>query len=297
MIRSMTGFSRYMLENETQIITVEIKSLNHRYLEIMTKIPRQLNPIEIELKKYIRDSLHRGRIELFFNIENKESGQEEPQVNVDLAKQYQGCLELLIKNCNLDDTIELSHLLSFNQIFQRPVSADQEDIDIEKMRPDLISALDGALKHLISMREEEGKNLYTDIINRLNLIESYVLILQKRLPEVVSQHKIMLQERAQELFDQTIEPERLAQELVIFAGKLDITEEMIRTESHLKKLREMLNNNNNEAIGRKIDFLLQELFREVNTAGVKASDAEISQQTVEIKSELEKIREQVQNIE
>ena len=297
MIRSMTGFSRFIRENETQIITVEIKSLNHRYLEIMTKIPRQLNPIEIDLKKYTRSSLNRGRVEIYLNIESKESWEEEPQVNLDLAKQYHGCLQLLIKNCNLEEKVELSHLLSFSQIFQRQVSPDQEDIDPEKMRPDLISALDGALKQLISMREEEGKNLYNDIINRLNLIESYLMSLQKRLPEVVTQHKTVLQERAKELFDQTIEPERLAQEIVVFAGKLDITEEMIRTESHIKKLRDMLNNNGNEAVGRKMDFLIQEIFREINTAGVKASDAEISQQVVEIKSELEKIREQVQNIE
>ncbi|MGA1866960.1 MAG: YicC/YloC family endoribonuclease [bacterium] len=297
MIKSMTGFSRFIWDNEQYIITVEIKSLNHRYLEIIPKIPRQINPLELSLKKHVRDSLKRGRIELFINMENKENRAEEPQLNLDLAKQYYECLQSLIDNCKINGPIELSHLIAFNQIFQRQSNSDQEDIDLEKIQPYLISALDGALKNLIRMREEEGKNLYNDIIERIHTIESYIESFQNRIPEVITQHKIMLQERAKELFEQTIEPERLEQEIVIYAGKLDITEEIIRIGSHLEKLKNMLNSNDNEAAGRKMDFLIQEIYREINTTGVKALDAQISQNVVEIKSELEKIREQVQNIE
>lgn len=292
MIKSMTGFSRFVLDNERVTITVEIKSLNQRYLEVIPKIPRILNPFEIKIKEHIKSQIKRGRVEIYLALDTKDEPLEDVKLNLALAKQYHKCFHELTKNFNLGSNVDFLNFLNINDIIQR-----EENIDVEKLQPDILKALDEALCLLIEMRLAEGKDLYKDIMFHLARIDSYLSSIKERIPDVVVQHKIVLQEKAKVLFDRVIENDRLEQEMIMYAEKLDITEEIVRMDSHFKKLKELLNNNDEEAKGRKMDFLIQEIYREINTSGVKSQDANISQEVVEIKSELEKIREQIQNIE
>jgi uncharacterized protein (TIGR00255 family) len=289
----MTAYGRgeYHL-GDTQFIA-ETRSLNNRHLDIILRIPRNYQVLEKELKDKISSRIRRGRVEVSVQIEN--NGEEGPyslELNVHLVDSYIKILHQLAEQFDLDKKIQADSLLQMKDVLLfRP-----EAIDMDKLRPGFHHVVEQALDSLDMMRAKEGEAIEADFVKRLDLLENYVNEVDKRAPIVVEEYRKKLKDRIDHIIeDVALDESRLAQEVAFFAEKSDITEEIVRTRSHLKQFREYLSMD--DALGRRLDFLIQEINREVNTLGSKASDALISKGVVEMKAELEKLREQVQNVE
>jgi uncharacterized protein (TIGR00255 family) len=293
MIKSMTGYGRAESLLEGRKILVEIKSLNHRYLESSLRLPGALSPFELEIKKKISAGISRGKIELAVRadaniIPEKGAGWD---LNLPLLRNYHSLLCRIKEELNIKDDITLAQMTSFKDVF---VSLEENNIaDLWLMIEPL---LDEAITALTSMREKEGAILCRDLMARISMVQQLLEDMDFRLPQVIAAYQKRLTERVKELAgDTAIDESRLLQEVAIMAEKSDVTEEMVRFRSHIGQFTDMLQSD--EAVGRKIDFLIQEMGREINTIGSKSSDAEISRIVIEIKSELARIREQVQNLE
>jgi uncharacterized protein (TIGR00255 family) len=293
LIKSMTAYGRgeYHL-GDTQFIA-ETRSLNNRHLDIILRIPRNYQVLEKELKDTISSRIRRGRVEVSVQIEN--NGEEGPyslELNVHLVDSYIKILHQLAEQFDLDKKIQADSLLQMKDVLLfRP-----EAIDMDKLRPGFHHVVEQALDSLDMMRAKEGEAIEADFVKRLDLLENYVNEVDKRAPIVVEEYRKKLKDRIDHIIeDVALDESRLAQELAFFAEKSDITEEIVRTRSHLKQFREYLSMD--DALGRRLDFLIQEINREVNTLSSKASDTLISKVVVEMKAELEKLREQVQNVE
>ncbi|HHW47175.1 MAG TPA: YicC family protein [Clostridiaceae bacterium] len=292
MIRSMTGFGRGESQEEGKKFLVEIKTVNHRYFDIFIKIPRQLSFLEDKVREAVAKKLARGKIDIYITFED--SGENSTCVLIDeeLAKAYVEAVRLLRDRFGLADDISVSLLAKFPDILKVEKTEDDE----EKVWQLLKTALDSALESLVSMREAEGRELCLSLLERASYIESIVKKIEIRSPEVVKEYKQKLEDRIKELLQQNIIDEnRIAMEVAIFADRCSIDEEIVRLKSHLVQFRDTLDLD--QPVGRKLDFLIQEMNREINTIGSKASDLEITRNVIEIKSEIEKMREQVQNIE
>ncbi len=290
MIKSMTGFASGVVDHAGLNITLEIKSLNHRFLDIVTRLPRGFNSIDIKIRRYIKTLISRGRIEVSINIESANENFQLLKVDYNLAKQYLQCLSLLKEDLNILDNVSLQDILKFGDIIKY-----KEALSEDEMWPAIKGAIDIALEKLLDMRSQEGLLLRQDINTRLDWITGYLQIVSQRIPLSLREYRSNLQERLKEVFQIEIPDERLEQEMVLFADKSDVTEEMIRIETHIQQMKNLLNTEG--PVGRKMDFLVQELYRETNTLGSKASDIAITDNVVAIKSELEKIKEQIQNVE
>ncbi|MDO9558338.1 MAG: YicC/YloC family endoribonuclease [Syntrophales bacterium] len=294
MVRSMTGYGRAEAILDGQKMVVEIKSLNHRFLEISLRIPASLSALEMEIKKKIAEPLLRGKIEA--TIRRDAQGSTENghflALNLPLAQNYYNLLTQLKQSLNLKDDIRLEMIAAQKDVFL-PVEPSQ---DMTALWQRLAMVLDEALAGLMDMRRREGEILVRDLSARLDLMALLLNGIEAKTPRVVLEYQRRLTDRVREMTSGLmIDEARLSQEVAIFAEKSDITEEIVRFRSHLGQFQEMLNSE--DAIGRKVDFLIQEMNREVNTLGSKSSDADISRQVIEIKSELAKLREQVQNLE
>jgi uncharacterized protein (TIGR00255 family) len=277
----MTGYGRGLSGN----MKVEVRSFNHKNLDIHVSMPSYLYKYDVPIKKSIRGTLHRGRIEV--NVSRSEDSTAKVSINEELAKEYYQALLNLKKELSISGDIGVDILASYRDIFY--VEEEDETADID-------NALQGAIDELIKMRTEEGKTLMSDISGRLQILQSQITGIEERRDEFVSTAKEQLHERIKEfLEDVAIDESRLVQETAILMEKTDITEEIVRVKSHLKHFEEVLTSG--EAIGKKMDFLVQELRRELNTIGSKTRDYEISAHVVEMKHEVEKIKEQVQNIQ
>ncbi|PKM83742.1 MAG: YicC family protein [Firmicutes bacterium HGW-Firmicutes-13] len=287
---SMTGYGRGEADLEGISFLVEVRSVNHRYRDIFFRIPRELLILEEKMRQLISQKITRGRLEVFVTI--RESGDRGKKVEVDLhlAQGYYKALEELKNSFNLSDKITLKQISSFPDV-----------LNIQKEEalsywPVMEKALLEALKNLISMRQQEGENLKKDLNGRLEQIEMLLKEIQGKAPLVVDFYRQKLLDRlAQMLPKQEIDENRLLMECTLFAERSSINEEVVRLASHLGAFRKAINGGG--TVGRKMDFLVQELYREINTIGSKANDYQIARLVVEVKSELEKIREQVQNIE
>lgn len=294
MVRSMTGYGRAEAILDGQKMVVEIKSLNHRFLEISLRIPASLSAIEMEIKKKIAEPLLRGKIEV--TIRRDAQGSTENghflALNLPLAQNYYNLLTQLKQSLGMKDEIRLEMITAQKDIFL-PMEPSQ---DMMALWQRLAMVLDEALAGLIDMRQREGEILVRDLLARLDLMALLLSGIEAKTPRVVLEYQRRLTDRVREMTcGLMIDEARLSQEIAIFAEKSDVTEEIVRFRSHLGQFQEMLNSE--DAIGRKVDFLIQEMNREVNTIGSKSSDADISKQVIEIKSELAKLREQVQNLE
>jgi uncharacterized protein (TIGR00255 family) len=290
----MTGYGRAEAILDGQKMVVEIKSLNHRFLEITVRIPASLSSLEMEIKKKIAEPLLRGKIEV--TIRRDAQGSTENghflALNLPLAQNYYNLLTQLKQALGLKDDIRLEMIAAQKDIFL-PVEPSQ---DMTALWQRLAMVLDEALAGLMDMRRREGGILVRDLSARLDLMALLLSGIEAKTPRVVLEYQKRLTDRVREMTSGLmIDEARLSQEVAIFAEKSDITEEIVRFRSHLGQFQEMLNSE--DAIGRKVDFLIQEMNREVNTIGSKSSDADISKQVIEIKSELAKLREQVQNLE
>lgn len=291
MIKSMTGFGRGKYENEGRTYTVEIKSVNHKYSDINIRLPRFLNSVEDNIRKRINAEISRGKIDVFINFENFSSRGTSIKINKELAKEYLTQLKSLAEETNIDFNVSVIDVSKLPEILKLEDEEDEELISSE-----LMIAVDEAIKNFVKMRETEGTKLIEDIEKRIYLIEEKVKEITSFSSTFVEDYIAKLQERVNELLKPgTVDENRLMQEIVIFSDKSSIEEELTRLKSHISQFLNLIKQSS--PIGKKIDFLIQEINREVNTIGSKANCLEITNRVIEIKTEVENIREQIQNIE
>lgn len=293
MVKSMTGYGRGEAENEIHSIKVEIKAVNHRYNDISVRMPRHISYLEEKIKKMVKEQISRGKVDLYINLDYISESSTKIKVNIPLAKSYKFAFEELANELGLMDSVDLNDILNMSDVIEKEKIEVDEDLIWDLMK----KALDMALTDIVTMKEAEGQALKLDMKERLKLIENTVIDIEKRSPLVVKEYKEKLTQRIEALLEENMEvdEEKIAQEVVFFADKSNIDEELVRLKSHISQFLNILKES--EAIGRKLDFLIQEMNREINTIGSKANDMDISQDVVELKSEIEKIREQVQNLE
>ncbi len=294
MVKSMTGFGRSEYCDGKRNIIVEIKSVNHRYNDISIRMPKKYAFAEEKIKNLVKDTVKRGKVDVSVIVENITENDSNVQLNTMIAEQYYENLKILGEKFNLKDDIALSLIASLPDVLKLKPDVDDEEAIIKMMQ----IPVSDAVEKLDRMRSDEGRKLAEDIVLRGNIILDYVKRIEKRAPGVVSEYREKLHERINDLIgdNMVIDEERLAMETAIFADKCSITEELVRLNSHIIQLKSNVEKNY-EPSGRKLDFLVQELNREVNTIGSKANDLEITKMVVDLKSEIEKIREQIQNIE
>ena len=292
MVKSMTGFGRAQVETENMFVSVEMKSVNHRYFELYTRVPRTYSFLEEKIKSYLQSRVSRGKIECSVSIESLDSEDVVVKVNHTLAKAYVDALKELRDTYELRDDISAGTLSRFGDV----LAVHKGETDEDEIWNVVKGALEQATDKFVAMREREGEKLKDDICSRADTILSKVAFVEERSPETVKEYNEKLKQRITELLDgAAVDEQRILQEAAIYADKIAVDEETVRLRSHIDQLKSMFDEK--EAIGRKMDFLVQEINREANTIGSKASDFEINKTVVDIKAEIEKIREQVQNIE
>lgn len=292
-IKSMTGYGRGECIKDSYRIKVEIKAVNHRYNDISVRMPRHISYLEDSVKKLVKEEISRGKVDIYINLEYINESAIEVKVDIPLARSYKKELENLIKELDIEDNIKLNNLLNISEIVKTERKELDEDLIWDCVKEGMIIALE----NMLLMRGKEGQELKKDIISKLEIIESSIFHIVERAPFVVIEYKDKLKERIIDLLDNNIslDEDKINSEIAFFADKSSIDEEIVRLKSHIKQFHNILEEN--DPIGRKLDFLIQELNREINTIGSKANDVIISKYVVELKSELEKIREQIQNIE
>lgn len=288
----MTGFGRGETNSEKLKINIEIKSVNHRYCEIVPHMPRSMNVFEDRIKRVIQKKISRGRVDLYINVVKYGTDRVTVKVDEHLAASY------LLSVKELKDKMTLAGEVTVKELLQLPgvFSLEESEEDAEQWWPELEATLQQALAGLMDMRVKEGELLASDIKERIGRIAGFVNEIEQRSPVVVDEYRARLSQRLHDLLESgTMDPSRLDAEVVLLAERSSITEEIVRLKSHLRQLKDCLDLGT--PVGRKLDFILQELNREINTIASKSSDLAINSVAVEVKSELEKIREQVQNIE
>lgn len=299
MLKSMTGFGRGQYEDENFSVTVEMKTVNHRYNEVAIRLPRFLNPLEDKIRKSILKTVNRGRIDVFINADYTSSENCTLKVDKNLAAAYHKALQEVGSAIGLEElNINSAQEVMYISRCQDVINVKEGFFDVETVWPKVEQAVKEALQNLVAMRETEGGNIYGDFIYRADLIAEKLTQIEARSPKVVEEYQAKLTERLNNLLADhniTVEPERLLQEVAIFADRASITEEIVRLKSHIKQFKNIINSD--QPVGRKLDFLIQEFNREANTIASKANDYTLAQIVVEIKAEIEKIREQIQNIE
>ena len=292
MIRSMTGFGRGEATVDGRDITVEIKSVNHRYFEFNCRTTRGFGFLEEKLKSYIKERVSRGKIDMFVSLSQKEDTEAIVKINPSLARGYINALKKLSDEYGVKDDISVSTVSSYSDIFQVHKAPEDEEEVWNSVKP----VLDTALNNFITMRETEGEKMKADVMSRAKHILSIVDEIESRSPERVKEYEARLKERIEELLGSAdYDEQRVITEVAIFADKVAVDEETVRLRSHFDQLKNLMDGDGE--VGRKLDFIIQEMNREANTIGSKANDSNLSHMVVDIKAEIEKIREQIQNIE
>lgn len=293
MAKSMTGFGMGKYKDDKYNISVECKTINHKYLDVNPRLPRKVSFLEDRLRQLVKDYISRGRVDMFIKFDTVSSSGAKLVYDEDLAKQYFEILKRIKDGFDLKQEINPVEISKFPEIVSVTEAEDDEEILWNALR----EASEKALMSLSNMRKEEGTKLEKDIIERSNLLEKYIDDVERFSDTVVEDYRSRLNQRIGEILENPalVDEARLAQEVAIYADKSSITEEIVRFRSHINQLRNTIVND--DSIGRKLDFLIQEMNREVNTIGSKSSAIDITNLVIQIKAELEKIREQVQNIE
>lgn len=293
MITSMTGFGRGESSSNGYQVTVEIKTLNSRYLDISVRMPQSIQDKEIKLKEYVQKYLSRGKVNLNINVDRTKSAGPDIKLNEELVKSYSSILRNLRSTGNIDEPVTVGDLLQFNDIFETRKEDEKEVLVIWECTT---NALEAALKNLNIMRRNEGRELKEDLSNLVTGISSQldevIVLSDKRAPEIREKLKTRIQKM---ITEEQIDPDRMEMEIALLVDKMDINEEVIRLQSHLKFFLEALEAE--EPVGRRLNFLCQEINRELNTIGSKANDSTVAHHIVLGKEKLEQVREQVQNIE
>ncbi len=292
MIRSMTGFGRASAQAQGYLISVELRSVNHRYFDFSCRLPRQYGFAEEKLKAYINSRVGRGKIDCALSIEALDTQDCEVCVNHTLAAAYAAALSRIADEYSLPNDATASKLARFPDVLVVKKADANEELLWSLIRPVAQEAVD----KFIAMREREGERMRSDVLQKAQSVLESVEFIEERSPQTVKEYNDKLKERVSELIgDASLDEGRIIQEVAIFADKVAVAEETVRLRSHISQLRDFLESD--EPVGRKLDFLVQEMNREANTIGSKASDVEIARRVVDIKADIEKIREQIQNIE
>ncbi len=292
MVKSMTGYGRAEETAAGCAITVELRSVNNRYLDCGVRIPRLYLFAEEGVKARVKESISRGKVDVFVTLDSAGADRVRVSVNKPAADGYYTALKQLAEDYGLAEDISVSVLAHFPEV----LLAQREEEDVEQMAQAICSVLDRALADFDAMRTREGEKLQADILNRAAAIEAKVALVEARSPQTAAEYRARLEARMSEVLSNVqLDPARILTEAAIFADKVAVDEETVRLRSHIAQLRELLAQGG--AVGRKLDFLIQEFNREANTIGSKCSDLEISRLVVDMKAEIEKIREQVQNLE
>ena len=292
MIKSMTGYGRQKGENERREVQVEIKSVNHRYLDLNVKVPRIYSFLEESIKTAVSAAVARGKVDIYLSIIAKEGGDVKVSPNLALAGEYLRALEQVRDTYSLKDDISVMELAHMPDL----LTVAREEPDAEEVKTQALEVLGRALEEYNAMRRTEGERLCEDIARRGQEIGKMVDQVEQRSPQSVEEYRQKIAQRMTEILgDSDIAEQRILAEAALFADKVSVTEEVVRLRSHLSQLQKMVRGD--APVGRKLDFLVQELNREANTIGSKANDYELAQIVIEIKAEIEKIREQIQNLE
>jgi uncharacterized protein (TIGR00255 family) len=291
-IKSMTGFGRGELEKDGRVWTAEVRCVNNRYLDLKMKLPRGYALLEEKIRKKVAETYLRGRVDIFLSVSGDFSDLQEVKVNLPLAEGYKNALQFLSGKFGLEEVITTQMLAAYPDVLVR----EQKDDDLILVWSIVEKVIDTALESCDTMRTQEGKILAADLMTRLSFFENTIDSIEKSIPELLEQRLKNLQERLEKLLANVqLDPSRLVQEVAVMADKTDVTEEIVRLRCHISQFKLFLGEES--GIGRKLDFLIQEFLREVNTLASKINDAAVAHLTVDLKSELEKMREQVQNIE
>lgn len=292
MVKSMTGFGReHVVANGREII-VEIRSVNHRYYEFTARTPRSYGYLDEKLKAFLKNGISRGKVEASVTIYNQEGTDAEIELNESVAKGYLQALRCSAETLELDDDLTLTSIMRLPDIFTVVKKTDDEEVIWNEVK----AVAQVALDRFVEMRNVEGQKMYDDISSRLDFIEQTVGKIEAQSPTVSENYRDRLYAKIKEVLgDRNIDEQRVLTEVAIFSEKVAIDEETVRLRSHIAQFRDLIQSS--EPVGRKLDFLVQELNREVNTIGSKAQDLSITKMVVDLKSEIEKIREQIQNIE
>ena len=291
MIKSMTGYGKGNISENLRNYQVEIKSVNHRYLDVSVKMPRALSYLEEEVKKIISSKIKRGKVDVFISFENNSAEGKEIKINTEIAKIYINELKQLANQENISANIEVTDISKFPDVLS--IQNTQDD---EQIKNELFNTVNIAVEKLVEMRQVEGEKLAEDILERISYIKEKIEKISLLSTGLIEEYVVKLEGRIKEILkNQEIDETRLAQEVVIYADKCSVEEEVTRLHSHIEQFAKLLNSE--EAIGKKLDFIIQEMNRETNTIGSKANNLEITNGVIDIKTEIENIREQVQNIE
>lgn len=291
-IRSMTGFGRCEVADGTRKISVEMKSVNHRYLDISIKIPKKLSFFETAIRGELKEYIQRGKVDIFITYEDTAESNLCVKYNRELAAEYMKYLWQMSEDFSLDNDVRVSTLSRYPEV----LTMEEQTVDEEALWQFLAKAVHGAAESFVETREKEGDNIRDDLLAKLNGMLACVEFIEHRSPQIIEEYKQKLRDKVRELLEDTqIDETRLLTEVTIFADKVCVDEELVRLRSHITTTRDCLTEGG--GIGRKLDFLAQEMNREANTILSKTSDLEISNRAIELKTEIEKIREQIQNIE
>lgn len=292
MLRSMTGFGRAEKTSESHKISVEVKAVNHRYLDLNIKMPKKFNMFEAQIRSIVKDYIERGKVDMYISFEDYGEENAIVKYNKEIANEYLTYLKQMSNDFSLEDDIRVSTLSRFPDVF----TMEEIETDEEALFNELSPVLEEALKKFVESRVVEGEKLKTDLLQKLDEMASHVDFIEKRSPKIIEEYKNKLTEKIQTLLsDNHIDETRIATEVTIYADKVCVDEEIVRLKSHIEATRTALLSG--ESVGRKLDFIAQELNREANTTLSKSTDLEITNVGIELKTLIEKIREQIQNIE
>ena len=292
MIKSMTGFGRAQETIDGMSITVEIKSVNSRYSDISVKMPRLYSFLEAPVKKAVSGYTSRGKIDVYINIDSSQDETKAVEVNVSLAKAYHEAIKEIAEETNTSGDVNAITLARLPDV----LTIDSDDEDAEEMTKVVLACLDEAGRMYTAMREDEGYNMLLVLTEHLNVIEAIVNVIEEHAPEIVTNYRAKIEARMKEIMGSVpYDESRLLTEVALFADKVNVDEEIARLKSHIEQMREMFASA--EPVGRKMDFLIQEMNREINTTGSKCNNLSIARNVIDVKAEIEKLREQVQNIE
>lgn len=292
MVKSMTGFGRCEVSEGDRKMTVEMKSVNHRYLDVNIKMPKKLNFFESAVRNLLKTYLQRGKVDLFITCEDLSEAKGALKYNRELAAEYLKYLNQMAEEFGLENDVKAGALSRYPEVLVMEEAEDNE----EKLWKLLEQALKGACAQMVETRSKEGENLKRDLIDKLDEMLEHVAFIEERAPQIVAEYRKKLEDKVQELLsDAQIEESRLAAEVTIFADKICVDEELVRLRSHIEHTKAVLQEK--DSVGRKLDFIAQEMNREANTILSKANDLEVSNRAIELKTGIEKVREQIQNIE
>ena len=288
----MTGFGRCDISEGDRKVTVEMKCVNHRYLELGIKLPKKMNFLENKIRNEVKKYLERGKVDVFVSYENHGEGNECVRYNAALAAEYYDIYQKISEELGTENDIKTSHIMKSPDV----ITIEAEDDNEEIMEQMLIAAVKGASSNLVEARTEEGERLKDDLLQKLDNMLENVKIIEEKSPQIVDKYRNKISEKIRELMeDKQIDENRIAQEVVIFADKVCVDEEIVRLYSHINGMKDLLNSGG--TVGRRLDFIAQEMNREANTTLSKTTDVGISEVAIDLKTVIEKIREQIQNIE